>query len=1017
MSTFTQSIEAALLGLMAGMKTDATDLCCLDSTAGKYAMVADNGAICSIIEIDGCTSILSSNDYVDSLGDLANKLTPLFNKKGHALQFFFSRDLDASQLLDTRAAIQRATASKLEMGINDLIDNSASFLRNYVYAEKNLLVVWSYRALLDSAEAKISSKDRMDFLNKHELPPYKDGQDPTKGSRYVVERHQTAVDSILMALKSCTQLQSELLSNEDSLRAIRQFIYPQSSPHWMPKTTENHKKPLFNGKVSEDVSWSLPPRISHQLMSSEIEQGAKNNAALRDPNTIRLGGRLFAPVVVSVPADNFFNDLFNTLVRSSTEHDGRVRSMPFCLSVIMQTGSRTAANINSTMATIVQFAGFHNKNIRLGTSYLNDAASDTPILDMRIMACTWADNDDNGQSLLSLRKSKLLRALESWGAQATERTGRAAVALSALSPALDNRWSIAPSLLAPLHEAVKILPLTRPASPFKTASSVFRSIDGKPMRYQRFSDQQTSWVTLVSGRMGFGKSVLCNSLNFDATLSADLKNLPYFCIIDIGISSSGFRDLVAQSLPKNKQHLARYCRIQNTRENSVNPLDTPLGLRKPLPRNRQFMTNFVTALVTPAELRGKAPERMSSLVGRIIDASFEMVSDKSAKGQPRLYRYGHDKILDAAVVGELGLSQGAQVTYWALVDAFFDKRNLAMATRAQYYAVPTLNNLVTIANMPELRDEYQDIKTTGSTPILSVFTTGVREAVGEYPIFSEHTRFDIGSSRITIFDLQDVAAKGTDSDFKRTSLMYLIARECFMKKIAFSTEDLISIPDKFNGFYSQLIKSIIDENKVLMLDEYHKTDDNPILREQILTDTREGRKWRLEIMVASQLHSDFGDLAKVASTHLILDAGTQETVKWLTDNIGMSNAEIIALKNHAHGATSEGSTMLGIFSTKRARISQLLTLSIPPQVLWALSTSAQDRKLRTLLCVEFDAPVARALLAKRFPNGSCGSYIEAQAEKANIKNFDGDDDNSTLVEELAKEMIADYRRTAATHGV
>lgn len=53
---------------------------------------------------------------------------------------------------------------------------------------------------------------------------------------------------------------------------------------------------------------------------------------------------------------------------------------------------------------------------------------------------------------------------------------------------------------APLDDAIALLPLTRPASPFSTGSTIYRSLDGKILRYQRFSSEQTTWITLISGR-------------------------------------------------------------------------------------------------------------------------------------------------------------------------------------------------------------------------------------------------------------------------------------------------------------------------------------------------------------------------------------------------------------------------------------------------------------------------------------------------------------------------------------
>ncbi|WP_144175912.1 hypothetical protein, partial [Pseudomonas sp. Kh13] len=80
---------------------------------------------------------------------------------------------------------------------------------------------------------------------------------------------------------------------------------------------------------------------------------------------------------------------------------------------------------------------------------------------------------------------------------------------------------------APLGDAVAMLPLTRPASPFQEGSTIYRSLDGKILKYQRFSSQQTTWITLIAGKPGSGKSVLMNNNHFESCLMPGLTGLPY----------------------------------------------------------------------------------------------------------------------------------------------------------------------------------------------------------------------------------------------------------------------------------------------------------------------------------------------------------------------------------------------------------------------------------------------------------------------------------------------------------
>ncbi|WP_240533907.1 hypothetical protein [Aeromonas veronii] len=509
------------------------------------------------------------------------------------------------------------------------------------------------------------------------------------------------------------------------------------------------------------------------------------------------------------------------------------------------------------------------------------------------------------------------------------------------------------------------------------------------------------------GKPGSGKSVLMNNNNVECCLMPGITRLPYIGIIDIGVSSSGFIDLIRDSLPENMRHLAIYKRLQNSERDCINPMDTPLGKREPLPKDREFIKNFLSILVTPPERRGKPYEGMSNFVGRMIDLAFQKKSDRLEKASPETYKPGHNAVVDEAVA-KLGYKILPATTYWELVDALFKAGYIYEAEVAQRYAVPTLNDLVGVASSEEVEAEYGGVMAEGNRPLIKAFSLGIREAVGDYPIFSSHTRFDIGSARVISLDLQDVAIIGSDSAYKQTALMYMIARQSFMKKVAFSKEDLPYFDDLYKPYYDRLINDIVDENKVLCMDEFHKTGGHDGLKLQVLTDGREARKWNLEIILASQLMEDFGELTKIATALFILDSGTEETRRWLRDNIGLKPVEESALVNYVHGANAHGATFLARFD-QNATYSQLFTMTAGAMRLWALSTTAEDRKLRGLLYESMPRQQARRLLAKRFPGGSCKKLVERLKEETfRGADFVDDDMESSVIERLAKELIHEY---------
>jgi intracellular multiplication protein IcmB len=198
------------------------------------------------------------------------------------------------------------------------------------------------------------------------------------------------------------------------------------------------------------------------------------------------------------------------------------------------------------------------------------------------------------------------------------------------------------------------------------------------------------------------------------------------------------------------------------------------------------------------------------------------------------------------------------------------------------------------------------------------------------------------------------------------------------------------------------------------MDELHKTGGHEQLHLVLMTDGREARKWNLEIVLASQLMSDFGELTKIATSFFILDGGNEQTRRWMREHIGMTDTEEDALTNYVHGPGAHGATFLGRFVTKNATYSQLFTATIGPMRLWALSTTAEDRKLRSLLYAKLPGNVARALLARRFPSGSCKAVVDRlKIETTGTSEFVDDEVFSSIIERVASEMLSEYYHSTA----
>lgn len=1023
-------LEGLIIHLLGNLYPQINHYCELETIDGiggppeKQILIFQDGTCASILRLDGIKSVIDYGDFDLFTENFANKLSPFLKFKGHEVQFYYRRDLDASDKLEHISNLQKATAAKLGLDVGDLINESIDKYKEYVYEEDCYIVLFSRPILLDKVEFKMDQDNKTQFRKKYSWPSTASGQNILLPISYMYEKHLAFVSQVYESLNNGQQfgLSVALLDINDALRAIKYVANRNaSSKNWIPRIPGNGLSPTWNSSDNiDDAGAFLYPPLPDQILNEPAFLGKKKDKNLPDNEFIRIGDRVYAPLVLSIPPrsnTDIFNSLFEIMNRSETIENGQKRAIPFSISYMLEGDGMGSTLLKSLFSGILGFSSEQNKNINTSLRELKEFARDSGcVVKLRIAMMTWSKSDEKSINELKLRKSKLKNAIEGWGGAAWKAvSGDPAIVWQSNCLALSPRH-FAPPCAAPLEAAIRLLPFTRPTSVFDKGTILHRSLDGSIMPIERFSSDQNTWVTLVAGKPGSGKSVLMNNLNFEACLSPSIKRLPYIGIIDIGVSSSGFIDLIRDALPNEKHYLVTYRRLSNDKKDAINIMDTSLCQRSPLQRELTFKSNFITALVTPSEA-DKPVTGMNGFVTNILKKAYEFFKDNSEKGRPKLYTLGQVTIIDEALK-KINFQSNASTTYWQIADLFFDHEMYYECEVAQRMAVPILNDLVTVANSQEIKNEYKDDK---GKELINEFVRGVRDAVNQYPIFNSYTKFDIGSARIISIDLQDVAAKDKSlASVKQTTLMYMIARQSFMQKLAYSKEDVKSFSKKTQPYFQRIFNQLEDEEKILMYDEFHKTqldnyDANSYspLQHQVFADGRESRKWKMEIVLGSQLLRDFGDLIKIATNIYLLDSSTPKERNFYKSEIGITSAAEKALINFVHGPNKDGTTFLANISTKNGTYCQLYTLTIPAMRLWALSTTAEDRKMREIFYKRLgNKPLARKILATYFPTGGCKEIINIKKQQIN-SNADNEiifseDLESSIVEEVANACLQDY---------
>ncbi len=625
---------------------------------------------------------------------------------------------------------------------------------------------------------------------------------------------------------------------------------------------------------------------------------------------------------------------------------------------------------------------------------------------LKVTATTWAPEGDI--RLLRARTAMLSKAIQGWGSCDVSEVSGDPYESAVGSMMGVTTHATASSTIAPLSEVLQMLPFFRPSSPWSSGAILFRSPDGKPWPYHPGSTQQTTFIDLFYARPGSGKSVTSNAMNLAVCLSPGLLRLPRIAIIDIGPSSSGLIALLKDALPASKKNQVAYHRLRMTANYAINPFDTQLGCRYPTPQDRAFLVNFLSLLSTPVGSL-KTYDGIYDMAGLIIDELYKAFSDEE---NPNIYASDMEPIVDG-ILEEIGFVSDTKTTWWEVTDALFMAGFVHEAQLAQRHAVPVLADVVSICRLSTVEDLYGSIIAPTGEGLIQAFSRMISSAVREYPIISQPTQFDLGEAKVVALDLDEVAKSGGDAANRQTAVMYMLARHLLARHYYLTEDNVADMAESYRAYHQERIKEIREDPKRIVYDEFHRTANSQSVREQVIIDMREGRKWGVQVALLSQSLDDFDSvMIEFATSIYVMEAGPDQAVNKTAKVFGLTRTARLALKNHVHGPREGGATFLAQYATKSGQNTQLLTLTLGPIELWALNTTSVDVMLRNQLYKRIGPRVARQVLAQRFPSGSAAKYLErVLAEFKEEGEMIDDDFSQSVMDQLVNELVTAYMKS------
>ncbi len=929
-----------------------------------YILVSDTFSLLTVFELQGAYQILSEDEFATLVENLRVRLQGSLSRPGHPVSLVFERDPGrAVDELMRLAEPQINTARRTGLHTEDIILDRVARNAPLVVWEQNLLVVYTQLDVLAREERKTGLKQRAKEAADHQLPGLALAQNPAAIMLALKHRHDTMLERTRYDLEHCGPagrpgLLLRQLDAAEAVRAVRIMVNRE-------RTSQKYRPVLLGDKVvphgradAADSSDLAPPLLGYQICSLDVctrRELVVTEALVHGTLSLELGPQ----EILAFPA---------LLASIEREIPWRIRYDLAPCGLDQMRGRRL----------LTAFVGMlpANCDIRRALVELDEQSRMDAVLSMKVTLSTWSASEAETRR----RLAALEKALQAWGnCQVTSVHGDPVAAWCSTVCAFTSR-NVANRLVPPLSDALAMLPLQRPATPFGAGGNMLqRTPDGKIYPVELGSRMQDTWIDLLSGTPGSGKSGMLNTMAMATTHSAGLVRLPLQTIVEVGASAIGLIHLIRDSLPDHRKSEAVYLQLENRDDYAVNIFDTQLGARMPTRQERDFQVDFLNILCADPATRC-APPDCARANEMLVDIAYRDRCDHAPHLFERQVCPEVDRALDESrLAAEHDPEWWAAATWWEVTDLLFEAGCERIASLAQRQAVPVLPDFNAYLHHETIVHLFGTAKVATGEAVLSYMNRCFAVATSSYALFRGRTRFDLDSAtRMVGVNLNNVMGGKSAEGELRTATMFMFGRYLAARHYFLREESLLPLlPPAYHAYHRRRIADMKQEHKTIVYDETHNAGGYAPFIETLIRDGREGRKWGIRIVSSSQYLADSPQQLRAAATSLyVMRGGNTSDEDILRSEFCVSEEAIRRLQREAVGPGPDGVNYLALFKTKLGYVVQMLTNTAGPTELWAFSTTLQDVALRDLLAQRIGISNARILLARRFPMGTALPTIE-----------------------------------------
>jgi intracellular multiplication protein IcmB len=961
--------------------------------SAPYIMVTENGDYLSVFEIAG--SYRESDEKLPAshedawqgrLHRMTEVLTAHFRHAGHRISIVHECNPDGGEdeirrLLTPQYQSLKRTGLKLQY----LLDEQVKKLTPWVNRERTWLVCYTGRSILAGHELRDENARLSELVKASPTAAF--GQNPllTEFAGLKI-RHDAFLSQVERALRDNGKgVLMRRIDAHEAGRVLRAQTDPGTGANWQPLLPDDRIIPR-GVRQGTDATALLAPWLNFQVMGTHVDE-------IRN-NLLKINGVWHGTVAVNLGPQNpqSFANLRELIPRS----------VPFRIRQdLMAGGMRRLGGKQAVLSFTEWVPGL--KPIFQSISMLAAREMHEPVCVMTITAATWGDSPETVTRNLTL----LQQALTSWGICGVTQTFgdpvRAWVATLTASSASSGPCLMYP----PLSEALNLMPLTRPTTPWsEEGDALFVSPDGKMMPVALAPSNQTKKTNIVAGESGGGKSVFINRQPIILAMRAQ-KQLPFFAGIDKGFSAVGMISMLRAGLPADRQDEVLSIVLRNDEKHCRNLFDIQLGLQKPLSYESEFIENALTALcIDPST--GEPPNGRDTpiILRRLVSDSF-----KACREQPRRYEPGLvpavDEALQDAAIWDIHPEYQENATWYEVRDLLQDAGHTDAAQLAQFQAVPELADMAPRLLSEDYQNMYGNIQRDGSSEALIEYIARcLRDACGQYRMFAGRTRFMISpKARVITVDIQHVAGDKSKAGYLQTGMMYLFAGHIAGGDFVLpqcQDELFSSLHKRWHAMHRTRVDQLDQEVKTKQYDELHNAKGVPYIFPMLETDDREQRKFGVRTVLSSQYFRDMPEALRQSANSVYMVGVDPEDRELLKERFKVPDATLDRFERMGSGPAADGSGVpfLGIFRIKGgSTIAHIMKNTVGPEELWGHSTTPVDMSLRRMLEKETGADTARRILGRFFPNGSAEKVIEHR------QRTDGEAGGDSVIRQLANELI------------